>query len=250
MPVVRRPARTEQTYRSESRHSRRRQRLHSFLRGVRTTVVVLLLIALAVAGGAYLLRQRTMADTYVKLGDAVLTAQPVPVGTTAAGEVSNVQVTPQAEVAAGQELARVRVTAANGRPETQILRSPIAGIVSEVNVPSGGVASPGQPVVTLYDPAQLTFQADASVGELRRFRLGMDTRITAGGLDDSILARLDRVVPRIGDDKADGNGFTVVFVPKEGQGDKVRVLVPGLPFTATVDTKTAVDGPPAVRSGQ
>jgi multidrug resistance efflux pump len=121
-------------------------------------------------------------------------------------------------------------------------------VVSEVEVPSGGVATPGQPVVTLYDPARLTFQAEASVEELRKLRLGMTATIDAKGLGEPIDASLDRVVPRVGTERGDG-GFTVVFVPA-GDLTKVGSLVPGLPFTATVDTRTAASGRPAVTSAK
>jgi hypothetical protein len=252
IPLRRPPVRSQQTYHSAApdrpvRHSRGR----SFLRGLRTAVVVLVLLAAAVAGGLYLTRNRLAADTYVKLADAVLTTQPVPVGTTSAGSVTSIAVAPQHEVSAGQAVATVAITTPNGTTATKVLRAPIAGIVFEVNVPSGAVASAGQPVVTLYDPARLTFQASASVAELRRFRLGMTAKITAKGLGAPIGARLDRVVPRVATDRSTGRGpFTVVFVPDVRDAATVRTLVPGLPFTATVDTKSATDGPPAVRSVQ
>jgi hypothetical protein len=235
IPLPNAPARSEQTYTATSN---RPSRLRGFLRGLRTTVVVLLLIAAAVAGGTYIARDRLAARAYVELSNAVLTAQPVPVGTAAAGTVSTVDVAPQNQVSAGDQLAEVTVIAPDGDPEDRVLKAPIDGIISEVNVTTGGVATPGQPVVTMYDPARLTFQASVSVEDLRRLRLG-----------DPIVARLERVVARVGDDPSSG-GFTVVLVPDGSEVNTVRTLVPGLPFTATVDTKTAVGGTPAVNSAK
>jgi multidrug resistance efflux pump len=253
IPLPRTPARTERTYRSTAatEPAARPSRARRFFRGLRTALVVLALLAAAVAGGAYITRDRLAAQAYVELGHAVLTAEPVPVGTTTAGAVTSVDVAPQSEVAAGRPLAHITVTAPDGDRETQVLRSPIQGIVSKVNVPSGGVATPGQPVVTLYDPARLTFEASASVDDLRKLRLGMAASVTARGLGAPIPARLERVVPRVGDSPGGGaGGFTVVFVPERAAQGTVRTLVPGLPFTATVDTRTAPDGSPAVRGAR
>jgi multidrug resistance efflux pump len=250
IPLPRPPARSEQTYAATSRRRPSfRSRMHGFLRGLRTTVVVLVLLAAAVAGGTYVARDRLAEGEYVELGHAVLTAQPVPVGSAAAGTVASVKVRPQSQTSAGDELATVTVTGPDGDPETKVLKAPIDGVVSEVDVETGAVATPGQPVVTLYDPAKMAFHADASVEDLRRLRLGMAARVSADGLDDPIPARLERVVPRVGDERA-SDEFTVVLTPDKGARDAVRGLVPGLPFTARIDTKTAAGGAPAVDSAR
>jgi len=210
---------------------------------------VLALLAAAVAGGRYVIRERMAARAFMDLPSAVLTAKPIPVGSARAGVVSAIRVEPQSQVTAGQELARVNVTGPDGKPGTETLKAPVAGVVSTVDVAVGGVAGPGQKVVTLYDPAQLTFQAKASVEQLRRLRLGMATTIGAKGLSRKISARLDRVVPQVGGDKAAGS-FTVVLVPAPADMDVVRTLVPGLPFTATVNTKTAAGGTPDINSAR
>jgi multidrug resistance efflux pump len=250
IPVRRTPARSEQTYRATSGRSRR-TRLRGFLRGLRTAVVVLALLAAAVLGGTKIARDRVAGRAYLKLDNAVLTAQPVRVGVTVAGSVTDVRVTPQSEVAKGQELARVSVTGPDGDPDSQLLKAPAAGVVSEVNVAAGGAATPGQPVLTMYDPARLTFQARASVDDLRRLRLGMRARLAAEDGGERIPGRLERVQPLVGNAGQAGNrSFTVVFVPDGSAAAKVRKLVPGLPFTATVDTKTAGTGTPAVNSAR
>lgn len=250
IPLQRPPGRSEQTYRASSGRSRR-TRLRGFLRGLRTTVVVLILLVAAIVGGTKIARDRLADQAYVELGNAVLTAQPVPVGVTMAGSVTDVAVGPQSQVSAGQSLARISVTGPDGDPATQVLKAPVAGVVSEVNVATGGAAAPGQPVVTLYDPARLTFQAKASVDELRRLRLGMRATLAAEDHgESSIPARLERVEPLVGNGQTSSRGFTVVFVPDASAARTVRKLVPGLPFTATVDTKTAASGTPAVNSAR
>lgn len=255
IPLPRVPARSEQTYQT-SQPGPRRSRFRSFLRVLRTTVVVLVLLAAAVAGGTYITRDRLAARAFVELDNAVLTAQPVAVGTPNAGTVTRVLVSAQNQVSAGQTLARVSAIGPDGSQQTQSLKAPAAGIVSAVNVATGGVAAPGQPIITLYDPAQLTFQAKASIEQLHRLRLGMTAKVTAAGLRQPISARLDRVVPQIGNGTAPPggsqatNGFTVVLVPNPSEVSTVGTLVPGLPFTATVDTKTAVGGTPAINGAR
>jgi hypothetical protein len=257
IPLQRPPGRSEQTYRASSGRSRR-TRLRGFLRGLRTAVVVLTLLVAAIVGGTRIARDRLGDQAYVDLDNAVLTAQAVPVGVTMAGSVIDIAVSPQSQVSAGQPLARIRVTGPDGDPATQVLKAPVAGVVSEVNVTTGGAAAPGQPIVTLYDPARLTFQAKASADELRRLRLGMRAKLAAEDHgESSIPGRLDRVEPLVengqssnGNGQTSSRGFTVVFVPDAGEAQTVRKLVPGLPFTATIDTKTAASGTPAVNSAR
>ncbi|OLB77320.1 MAG: hypothetical protein AUI14_16425 [Actinobacteria bacterium 13_2_20CM_2_71_6] len=220
----------------------------SLLRKLRTAVIVLALLAAEATGGTYLVQQRLAARAFVSLGDAVLTAEAVPVGSADAGVVTELLVAEQTKVGAGQELARIRLTA-NGTsgPQTQVLRAPTPGTVSAVNVAVGSVARAGEPVVTLYDQDKLTFQVKVPVDRLRQLRLGMTASISGPGLDHRVFATLDHVVPRVGEGPlTDTDQLTVVLVPVAGDIGKVRTLVPGLQFTAVVDTKTAVGATPAV----
>jgi multidrug resistance efflux pump len=227
--------------------------VRGFLRVLRTFVVVAALVAGAVLGGTYIVDQRMAAKAFVELNGAVLTARPVLVGSADAGVVAQVLVAERDTVAAGQELARVTLTAngTSATPQTRVLRAPTAGTVSAVNVAVGGVARAGEPVVTLYDPAGLTFNVDVPLADLRKLRLGMTASITGPGLNRPITATLEHVVPRVGteDPLSASDRLTVVLAPREADVARVRKLVPGLRFTATVDTKTAVGSTPAVTTG-
>jgi multidrug resistance efflux pump len=223
----------------------------SRLRVVRTFLVVTALLGGAAVGGTYLTQQRLAARAFVDLGTAVLTAQAVPVGTTEAGVVTTVVVAERDTVTAGQELARIRLTAVGPipQPRTQILRAPTAGTVSAVNVAAGEIARAGEPVITLYDEGKLTFNVEVPVELLRRLRLGMAATVEGPGLGRPIAATFDRVVPKIGGDPLTATDrLTVVLVPTAADAGRVRTLVPGLRFTATVDTDTAVNGVSAVNS--
>jgi multidrug efflux pump subunit AcrA (membrane-fusion protein) len=230
----------------------RHPRLRHFLRVLRTVVVVLALLAAAVLGGNHVIRQRLAAKAFVDLGGAVLTAEAVSVGSPDAGVVTDVKVAERSQVRAGQELARVMLTTAGtDKPQFQDLRAPTAGTVAALDVPVGGVAKAGEPVIILYDQTKLTFQAQVAVKDLRKLRVGMTASVRGPGLTRPIVAKLDHVVPHVGSDPLAGTDrITVVLVPEPAAVAAVSKLVPGLQFRATVDTRTAVGGTPAVNSAR
>jgi multidrug resistance efflux pump len=123
------------------------------------------------------------------------------------------------------------------------------GTVATVDVAVGGVVKAGEPVVTLYDQSKLTFQAEVPVDRLKRLRLGMTAFIDGPGLSHRVRATLARIVPRVGSGvPSDSDPLTVVLVPQAGAKATVSTLLPGLPYTAVVDTKTSTGGTPAVNS--
>jgi multidrug resistance efflux pump len=231
--------------REKSRAPRRR----TGLRTVARVLVVLALLAGAAAGGTYMVRERLAARAFVSLGAAVLTVPALPVGSAYAAVVTNILVTEGKEVTAGQEIARVMTAAlgANLKPQAEILRAPINGTVSSVNVGVGGVARAAEPIVTLYEKAKLAFYVNVPVEKLRQLQIGMIAYIEGPGLNRRIPTTVDRVVPRVGKDAVTANGeVAVVLVPREGEMAMVRTLIPGLIFSATADTKTAGNGTPAL----
>jgi multidrug resistance efflux pump len=240
-----------------------RRTFRSRMPAVRTFLVTLVLLGGAATGGWYVVTHRLADKSFVSLDDAMLTAEPVPVGSTGAGVVTQLLVTEQSRVSAGQDLARVRLAADPARdaglPETETLRAPMPGTVSKIDIAPGGVVGSGEPVVTLYDHTKLAFQAKATEKELRDFRLGMTARITGPGLEHPVTATLDHLKPRVGPDplsdaplteeqKIELEQLTVVFVPRTTDVDTVSALVPGLRFIAEVDTDTAAGRTPAVNS--
>jgi multidrug resistance efflux pump len=237
----------------------------SRLPAVRTFLATVVLLAGAAAGGTYVVTHRLADAAYVSLEDAVLTADALPVGSTGAGVVTEVLVAEQARVAAGQELARVRLAedpASTPRgPQVETLRAPMPGTVSRIDIAVGGVMSAGEPIVTMYDHTKLSFEAKATEEQLRDLRLGMAARITGPGLGRPVSATLDHVKPRGGgappplldaplteEQKIAHEQLTVVLVPRTDDVDAVSALVPGLRYTVQVDTKTAVGRTPAVNS--
>ncbi|MEV6601481.1 HlyD family efflux transporter periplasmic adaptor subunit [Actinoplanes sp. NPDC051346] len=227
---------------------------------VRTFLVTVLLLGGAAVGGTYVATHRLAESATITLDDAVLSADALPVGATGAGVVTEILVTGQTRVAAGQELARVRLAgdrASGEQPTVEALRAPSPGTVSEIDVAAGGVVGAGEPVVTLYDHTRLSFHAKATVEQLRELRLGMSARIDGPGLARPVPAVVDHVEARVGpdplsdaplseDQRVAHEQLTVVLVPRTDAIDRVSTLVPGLRFTAGIDTETAVGRTPAV----
>ncbi|MEV4703347.1 HlyD family efflux transporter periplasmic adaptor subunit [Actinoplanes sp. NPDC049316] len=235
--------------------------VRSRMPAVRTFLVTVLLLAAAGAGGTYVVTHRLAESAFVTLDDAVLTADALPVGPTGSGVVTEVLVSEQTRVAAGQELARVRLAADPARtgkqPEVETLRAPVPGTVSTIDVAVGGVTGAGEPVVTMYDHAKLAFHAKATEEQLNELRLGMTAEITGPGIDRPVRATVDHVEARIGRDplsdaplteeqKADHAQLTVVLAPRTDALDTVSALVPGLRYQADIDTNSAVGRTPAV----
>ena len=224
-----------------------RHRVRRALSILRTVTVVLILLAAAVGGGYYVVTHRLADRAFVDAGPAVLTAEPITVGSADAAVVTKVLTAERRSVTAGAVLASVTVTADGSGNKVEQLKAPAAGIVTEINVAPGQIARAGEPIVTLYDPAKLVFKVDVPLATLRKLRLGMTAYVTGPGLSGRIATTLQEVQPRVstGPAAATGDGLTVVLQPDPAA---VRTLVPGLQFAVVVDTTTAAGGTPAVNS--
>lgn len=212
-------------------------------------LVTVVMTAGAVTGGTALVRERLDARSRIELGRAVLSAASVDVGPTDAAAVTDLAVTSQTKVHAGQELARLRLSGVPtaGRSSVEVLRAPSDATVVAVHGSLGTTLRAGDPLVTLYDPEKLTFHVDVPVDKLRKLRVGMAVSVNGPGMDRPVATTVDSVVPRVGADATSAPDLlTVVLHPDDPA--QVRSMVPGLPFTATVDTDSAQDGTPALGS--
>jgi multidrug resistance efflux pump len=209
------------------------------------------LLAGAAVGGTYIVQRRLAAQAFVNVGTAVLTAQPMPVGSADAGVVTDILVKERESVTAGADVAKIMLppNGTSKEPRTQTLKAPASGIVTDVAVDVGGVARAGEPVITLYDPTKLTFLAEVPLDKLRQLRLGMTTYVEGAGLNHRVATTLQDVVPQVGTDPTPADSkLTVVLVPDRSEMATVQRLVPGLRFDAVADTKTAPGGIQAVNS--
>ncbi len=229
----------------------RRHRLRKAMLFLRTLTVVLVLLAAAVAGGTAIVRHRLADRAFVDAGTAVLTAQPIIVGSADAAVVTRMLTAERQSVTAGAVLATITLTAdGGGTPRVQQLRAPAAGIVTDINVAPGQIARAGEPIVTLYDPAKLAFDVDVPLETLRKLRLGMTAYVTGPGLSGRIATTLQQVEPKVdpGQPAGTSDRLTVILVPDPAVLTTVRTLVPGLQFDVVVDTTTATGNTPAVNS--
>ncbi|MEU4564332.1 HlyD family efflux transporter periplasmic adaptor subunit [Actinoplanes sp. NPDC023936] len=227
-----------------------KRRGRSALRVMRTGVVVLILLTAAGAGGTHIVRQRLAERNMVDAGKAVLTAQPITVGSADAAVVTEMMTTERTSVTAGADLATITLTADGGGRRVQKLQAPAAGIVTKINVAPGQIARAGEPIVTLYDPAKVVFAVDVPLEKLRKFRLGMTAYVTGPGLSSRITTTLEKVEPKVdaGQQASGADELTVVLRPDPAARATVRTLVPGLQFAVVVDTTTATGSTPAVNS--
>jgi multidrug resistance efflux pump len=218
------------------------------LRKWRARLIVLVLLAAAVLLFLRISSSRSTEANRIDLGTVTLTAQPIPIDVPQTGVVTAVSVAAQQRVAAGQKLGTLEVTStdAQGDPKTSkvSLAAPRAGIVVDLPATVGSTLQPGQPFLQLYDPAQLTFESDVPLEDLPELAPTMLATLKAESLTHTVRARVQRVVPRVGDtDTAavrNPNALRVVLVPASARD--VQGLVPGLRFTGYVDTVTGVPG--------
>ncbi|HEY0000432.1 MAG TPA: HlyD family efflux transporter periplasmic adaptor subunit [Actinoplanes sp.] len=217
-------------------------------------LIVLLLLAAAVLLYLRISNARATDAEHISIGTVTVTAQPIPVETPRPGQVTEVSVLAQQRVTTGQELGTVEVTStdSNGKPvrSTVTLRAPRAGIVIDEPVTLGSTLQPGQPFVRLYDPTKLTFVAEVRLEDLTEIGAGMTAELTAEGMEDSVRATVQRLVPYVaapGADDAAPGSLRTILVPAGDQD--VSGLIPGMRFTGVVDTLSGRPGQPRLLPG-
>lgn len=91
--------------------------------------------------------------------------------------------------------ARAASDAANNQLRYAVVSSPINGVVTQKLGNAGSLATPGQPVVVVENPARL--QVETHVGEevLRRIKLGDAVSVEVDGISEAIAAKVARISP-------------------------------------------------------
>jgi RND family efflux transporter MFP subunit len=79
--------------------------------------------------------------------------------------------------------------------DTQI-RSPISGIVIDRLAEPGDQASPGKPLLTVYDPARLRVQASARESYVGRLHVGQELTVFIDVLDQERMGVVQEIVPQ------------------------------------------------------
>lgn len=215
----------------------------------RARFIVVVLLAAAVLLYLRISADRATDATHLSLGTVTLTAQAIPVETPRPGQVTAVSVVAQQRVTAGEKLGTVQATStdSNGEPvlSTITLKAPRDGVVVDEPVTVGSTLQPGQAFVRLYDPERLTFVTDVPIEILSQISPGMSVELEAEGLEGTVRATVQRVVPHVVaagvHDEVAPDSMRMVLLPA-----KIRDLtgfVPGLRFTGIVDTMSG-DGSP------
>lgn len=227
LPAPPSPADPPRAHRAAPRRKRARRSWTAWL-------LLLLVLAGAGYGGYRLVDQRVAAASQLDLDTVVLTAVPVPVGSPDAALVAAVEVVAGQSVPAGTELATIQLTASDGVTNEVTLTAPNGGTVLTVDAQPGSVVRAGEPVVTLYDPAAMTFETQVPVEDVEGLAAGMTATISGPGVTSPVQATVDRVLPVIDSAGSPTTTLTVVLVPVDPAA--VAQLVPGVPLRGTLDT--------------
>ena len=118
----------------------------------------------------------------------------------AAGAIADrdLEQTQRANVAAQAGLAdaRARLALAEQNLEHTRIKAPFAGIVSEKQVSSGDVVSPGGALYTVIDPSSMRLEASVPAERLSGVRIGMPVTFEVSGYPGrSFTGRITRVSP-------------------------------------------------------
>lgn len=95
------------------------------------------------------------------------------------------------------DLSRAQETAkeAQATLEWATIRSPIDGMVIDKKVDAGDMATPGQVLVTLFDPKRMQLVASVRESLTRKLRPGQDIGVRIEGLDKECSGTVSEIVP-------------------------------------------------------
>jgi RND family efflux transporter MFP subunit len=92
--------------------------------------------------------------------------------------------------------ARANLATAQDQLGDTVLRSPIAGIVSERFVDAGDVVSVGAELFTIIDPSSMRLEASVPSDEVLRLKAGLLVRFNIRGFEQAYEGRIERIVPQ------------------------------------------------------
>lgn len=213
----------------------------------RARLVVLLMIVIAAFVGLRIAQYRSPETRMLDIGNIAVTADPISVESTLPGRLVGVSIRADDRVTAGQELGRIvttTTTATGGTVErTRVISAPAAGVVAEDPAPLGTSLQSGQVFVHLYDPSRLRLVGAVQVADLPRLAQGMTVTLKGDNLP-TMQATLQRVLPRIDDPQSPPSTVAADHLAVQLTPDipaQLALLVPGLKFAGTVDTKSVPD---------
>jgi RND family efflux transporter MFP subunit len=177
----------------------------------------------------------------------------------AAGAVSRVQVQQAEENLASlhiqQQKAEAQVNQTRDRIQQLTLRSPIAGVVTDITLRPGEVATVGTPIITISDSENLQILANLEQDDVQNIRIGMPVEVSLDGTSGKTAQeRVLRIEPAVR--KEGSTSYTAVWISltsptlrlRPNQQVDVRVQIGSntpilrlpLETLATKDNQTAV----------
>jgi multidrug resistance efflux pump len=172
---------------------------------------------------------------YVSTDNALLTGQPVQVGSMNAGRVESIVPSIGSSVHKGDVIAQVALPSQvgigqNGQPKMGFLgvgdtrvdvQAPIDGVVIAEPVGIGATVAAGQAIVSLVDPTQLWVNANIEETNIGKLRVGQPVTVHVDALNADIPGKVEAVTP------ATANTFSLLPTSNtSGNFTKVIQLVP------------------------
>jgi|GraSoiStandDraft_16_1057320.scaffolds.fasta_scaffold1087095_2 multidrug resistance efflux pump len=172
---------------------------------------------------------------YVSTDNALLTGQPVQVGSMNAGRVESISPSIGSIVRKGDVIAQVALPSQvgmgqNGQPKMGFLgagdtrvdvQAPIDGVVIAEPVAIGATVSAGQAIVSLVDPTQLWVNANIEETNVGKLKVGQPVTVHVDALNADIPGKVEAVTP------ATANTFSLLPSSNtSGNFTKVIQLVP------------------------
>jgi multidrug resistance efflux pump len=199
------------------------------------TVLLPLAAVLVVAAAWFGFNAYRQGVLYVSTENAILTGQPVQVGSMNAGRVESIVPTIGSSVHKGDVIAQVALPSQvgmgqNGQPKMGFLgagdtrvdvQAPIDGIVIAEPVGIGANVAAGQAIVSLVDPTQLWVIANIEETNVGKLKVGQPVTVHVDALNTDIPGRVEAVTP------ATANTFSLLPTSNtSGNFTKVIQLVP------------------------
>lgn len=188
-------------------------------------------------------------DLLIAEREVVRVKRLVEVGALAARDLEQVE---SALIAARSRLqgAKAQSAGASQQLDGTVVRSPIAGVVSERAVNTGDVVAPGSPLFTVLDPSSLRLSGSVPASALGTLRVGAPVRVVVQGNPyQPFIGAVDRIAPSVDPTtrqipvlitipNQDGRLVAGLFAEGEIASDSVEGVV--VPTDALLDDTSAV----------
>lgn len=99
------------------------------------------------------------------------------------------------EAVAARDAARASVAALRARLDQFVIRAGVSGVVLKLDVYPGDLATPGQQLLELGDPARARITATVDERDITRVRVGQEALMSSEGLPELVRGRVSEITP-------------------------------------------------------